>query len=159
MVVCNYDPSIPIIIDAENLTICNRVEIPNASEVEDYQSLLNRLAIRDHEIQYLKDKSKQKEYELQQKLNEYETNMKEREQMLIHYEETIYKILPTNNKAFIVSDFSGLKKEASDRIENLTKKDIIEQKKLLVTIAMRQSRSNMLYLLKRNNEAKSLPVN
>ncbi len=71
----------------------------------------------------------------------------------------MYKILPTENKAFIISDYSGLKMEARERIANLTKKDIIEQKKLLTTMAMRQSRSNMIFLLNRDKEANPMSVN
>jgi hypothetical protein len=157
--ICNYNPNIPIATDAERITICRQVDIPTVVEVADHQSLLNQIAIRDHEIQHLKEKYKQFVEACHHERNKGEQMIKEREQTIARYEESIYKILPTENKAFIISDYSGLKKDTRERIANLTKKDILDQKRLLSTMAMRHSRSNMIFLLNRDKEASPVSAN
>ena len=164
--ICNYNPNIPVATDAERMTICRQVDVPTVVEVADNQSLLNNIAIRDHEIQYLKEKYKQlveachhERNKGEQMFKEREKMIKEREQTIARYEESIYKILPTENKAFIISDYSGLKKDTKERIADLTKKDILDQKRLLSTMAMRHSRSNMIFLLNRDKEASPVSAN
>ena len=140
--VCDYDPNIPITTEAEPFLISSNIEVPTIFEIEEYQSLLQRHENKGNLIkQLLIEKiTLIKEIETKNKQIE-ELRSSDDKKALMKYEEVIYELLPTDNKAFIYSNVSGLGsyEMKTTRLRRMRKKDLDEQKRLLYTLGERRS--------------------
>jgi hypothetical protein len=137
--ICEYDPSIPIVTDAEPFIILNDTEIPTMSQIHEYQTLLKNNIIKDKIINELFEEKITREKVINDQKKEIEAlKNTDTNKMLAEYEKTIYDILPTMNKAFIHSNVSGLGNDDVKQLreKRIRKKDIEAQKTVLYTMTM-----------------------
>ena len=140
--ICEYDPNIPITTEAEPFIIMTDTEVPTMTQIEEYQTLIKQNQLQNQVILLLfAEKAKFLEV-IAEKNKEIEA-LKNTEEMraLIKYEEVIYELLPTNNKAFIFSNVSGLGNEDAKKLreKRMRKKDYDDQTTLLSNLGYRRS--------------------
>ena len=145
--ICEYDPNIPITIaEAKPFLVMTDTEVPTMTQIEDYQTLLihnKRLTkfieiLFDEKIEFIElIKNKDKEIEELKSMS----NMK----ALMEYEELLYLIFPTENKALITTNVSGLGNDDAVKLreKRMFKQDYTDQKNLRLKIFKRQSYWNI----------------